>query len=53
MCLIRLTYNNGGPAVTNYYCGTMTEWDRNSTPLDIELCDLEEVDEDDGIDNKK
>ena len=51
ICLIRLTYNNGGPAVTNYYCGTMTEWDKNSTPLATtatpsdELCDFEEVDD--------
>ena len=44
ICLIRLTFNSGGSAVTSYYCGTMLEW--NSAATEIEPCPPEEGEED-------
>ena len=44
ICLIRLTFNSGGSAVTSYYCGTMLEW--NSAATEIESCPPEEGEED-------
>ena len=47
MCLIKLTFNSGGPAVTDYYCGTMAQW--NSAATEIECCPAEKEEEDDFI----
>ena len=47
MCVIKLTFNSGGPANTDYYCGTMAQWE--SAYTEIECCPPEEEEEDDFI----
>ena len=47
MCVIKLAFNSGGPADTDYYCGSMAQWE--SAYSEIECCPPEEEEEDDFV----